>query len=283
MTARLFLALTLSGFLGLTGGPALGQQDDPPPRDDPEVQHVEPFQVFDNLYYVGAEWVAAWVLETDNGLIVFDSLYGELTDFIVDGIRELGMDPQDIRYVVVSHAHFDHIGGARRLQKDYGAVIMMTQEDWDMAAGEPEYRPYPEPAPGLVVTDGDTLSHAGERLTFYQTPGHTPGVLSTQFTVYDDGTPHTAFMFGGTGLNFSGVERTETYIESVERLQALSDVDVNIPNHAGSGQVFERHEQLRQRQPGEPHPFVDPEAFQAWLDELLVNAREKLEEERAAE
>ena len=61
-------------------------------NDDPEFQRVAPFQVFDNLYYVGAKWVSAWLLETDQGLILFDTLYGELTDLVIDGIRELGFD-----------------------------------------------------------------------------------------------------------------------------------------------------------------------------------------------
>ncbi|SVA71248.1 uncharacterized protein METZ01_LOCUS124102, partial [marine metagenome] len=71
-------------------------------QDNLEVQKVEPFQVFDNLYYVGAKWVAAWLLETEQGLILFDSLYGDLTDLVIDSIRDLGFDPDDVRYVVVT-------------------------------------------------------------------------------------------------------------------------------------------------------------------------------------
>jgi glyoxylase-like metal-dependent hydrolase (beta-lactamase superfamily II) len=101
-------------------------------QDNPEVQRVEPFQVFDNLYYVGAKWVAAWLLETDQGLILFDSLYGDLTDLVIDGIRELGFDPDDVRYIIITHAHYDHIGGARRFQEEFGSVVMMTEADWQM-------------------------------------------------------------------------------------------------------------------------------------------------------
>ena len=115
-----------------------------------------------------------------------------------------------------------------------------------------------------------------------QTPGHTPGVLSTRFTVYDNGYPHEAFLFGGAGLNFSGVERTEIYINSIERLMQMENIEVNIPNHPDSGEIFERYEILQDRQDGDLHPFVDPESWDAWLDILMRNALGKLEREREA-
>jgi len=248
--------------------------------DDPEQQRVTPFKVFDNLYYVGAKWVSAWLLESDQGLILFGSLYGELTDIVVDGIRELGFDPNDIRYLIVSHAHYDHIGGARRFQEEFGAVVMMTEADWNMTDEPAVYQEYPKPIRHLSVSDGSTLNLGRTRLRFIQTPGHTPGVLSTRFTVYDNGYPHDAFLFGGVGLNFSGVERTEMYINSIQRLMQLEEIEVNIPNHPESGEVFERYEMLKDRRDGDPHPFVDPESWSGWLEILMLNARAKLERER---
>ncbi len=251
-------------------------------NDDPEFQRVAPFQVFDNLYYVGAKWVSAWLLETDQGLILFDTLYGELTDLVVEGIRELGFDPDDIRYVVVTHAHYDHIGGAKRMQDEFGAVVLMTEQDWAMVEEDPVFQEYPKPRRHLMVTDNGTVNLGRTGLRFIKTPGHTVGVASTRFTVYDGGFPFQAFMFGGVGLNFEGVERTEMYINSVKRLQQMGDIEVNIPNHPASGDVFARYELLKQRQEGQPHPFIDPEGYTAWLDELLVAAEAKLVEEQAA-
>ncbi|HAJ77104.1 MAG TPA: hypothetical protein DCM64_11715 [Gammaproteobacteria bacterium] len=251
-------------------------------RDDPAVQRVAPFQVFDNLYYVGAKWVSAWLLVSDQGLILFDSLYGELTDLVIDGIRELGFDPDDVRYVIVTHAHYDHVGGARRFQEEFGSVVMMTEADWRMTTEPAIYQEYDRPIRHLSVVDGGTLNLGRTRLRFMVTPGHTPGVLSTRFTVYDRGYPHVAFMFGGVGLNFSGVERTESYINSVQRLQQLPDIEVNIPNHEGSGEVFERYEILSDRRDGDPHAFVDPESWNAWLEILLLNAESKLKNEQEA-
>ena len=276
-TIRLNLVCAFIAFFGFMSV----QAQEVSPLDDPKFQRVEPFQVFDNLYYVGAKWVSAWVLETDQGLILFDSLYGELTDIAIDGIRDLGMDPNDIRYLIVSHAHFDHIGGARRIQDEFGAVVLMTDEDWQMTDEPAIYREYPKPIRHLTATHGGTLNLGREKLNFMKTPGHTTGVLSTSFTVYDNGYPHAAVMFGGAGLNFDGVERTQMYLDSIAFLQSLEGVEVNIPNHQDSGEVFERLEKLALREKDAPHPFVDPEGWAQWLDELLAAAEEKMADEQA--
>ena len=278
---KLFTRLLILASLLLMFGVSLSAQE-LSDNDNPEIQRVEPFQVFDNLYYIGARWVASWLLVTDQGLIVFDAMYDGLTDIAIDGIRELGFDPNDIRYLIVTHAHYDHIGGARRFQDEFGAVVMMTEEDWQMTEEPPVYREYPKPIRHLSVANGSTLNLGRTGLRFMTTPGHTPGVLSTLFTVYDNGYPHNAFMFGGVGLNFSGVERTGLYIDTISRLQGLQDIEVNIPNHAQSFDIFERAAMLADRGEDDPHPFVDPEGWTAWLDILMKNAQDKLEDERAA-
>lgn len=270
--------LCLSVILGLFSGALAAQELSE--NDDPEIQRVAPFQVFDNLYYVGAKWVSAWLLVSDQGLILFDSLYGELTDLAIDGIRELGFDPNDVCYVIVTHAHYDHIGGARRFQDEFGSVVLMTAEDWQMTEEAPIYREYPKPIRHLDITNSGSLNLGRTNLEFFKTPGHTPGVASIRFTVYDNGYPHTAFMFGGAGLNFSGVKAATEYLNSVTNLQGMVGVEVNIPNHEFNGDVFARYELLKDRQDGDPHPFVDPESYQAWLAQLRGYAEEKLAEER---
>ncbi len=140
MSSRFSLLFSIFTLLCLFSLPGLAQE--PAERDDPELQ--EPFQVFDNLYYIGARWVSSWLLVTDQGLIVFDALYDELTDMAIDNIRQLGFDPDDIRYLIVSHAHFDHVGGARRFQEEFAAVTMMTEEHWQMTNEPAVYREYPD-------------------------------------------------------------------------------------------------------------------------------------------
>ncbi len=258
--------------------PAIAQET----NHDPEFQYVEPFQVFDNLYYIGGKWVSSWLLVGDQGLIVFDAMYEGLTDMAIQNIRDLGFDPNDIRYLIVSHAHYDHVGGALKFQQEFGAVTMMSEADWAMTEQPAVYREYPKPIRHLSVSDGSTLNLGRTRLQFMLTPGHTPGVLSTIFTVYDNGYPHEAFLFGGAGLNFEGVELAQAYVDSIRKMQQLQGIEVNIPNHPEQGEVFERYAMLADRQDGDPHPFVDPESWQAYLDLRLRLGQEKLEEEQAA-
>jgi metallo-beta-lactamase class B len=275
---KIYLALALS--LSLLAQSLFAQDDGD--LHDPEQQRVAPFQVFDNLYYIGAEWVSSWLLVTDQGLIVFDAMYDELTDLAIEGIRELGFDPNDVRYLIVSHAHYDHVGGALRFQQEFAAVTMMTEEDWAMTEQPPVFREYPKPIRHLSASDGATLNLGRTRLRFMKTPGHTPGVLSTIFTVYDNGYPHTAMLFGGDGINFTGVDRLQMYVDSIERMQTLPDIEVHVSSHPMAGEIFERRDRLAQRQDGDPHPFVDPESWDAHLELRLRQARQQLAQEQAA-
>ncbi len=257
--------------------------------NDPVAQRVEPFRIFDNLYYVGIDWVACYLLVTTDGLILVDALYGDFVDHAVDGIRALGFDPSDLRHVLVTHGHFDHAGGAAELQEVWGARVGMTEEDWELVESPPSDPRYEMDVPvhDLVIADGDTLQLGDTELRFYVTPGHTEGVLSMEFPVRDGGEEHRAFVFGGVGLNFEGVHRTNLYLDSVARIRRLAGeegnpIAVNLTNHAEQGRVFERRDRLAARTAGGPHPFVDPQGYLTWLDELQRRAEYKLVVEREA-
>ena len=201
------------------------------PREDPAIQHVEAFKIFDNLSFVGIEWVSAYVLETSEGLVLIDSLYEGHMDHLLNGMRKLGYDPADIKAVLCTHGHWDHLGGAAHIQELTGARVGMTDADWKMVeSGEVRGEvSIGDLKRDRVIQDGDTLTFGDTTIKCYVTPGHTLGVLSMEFTVYDNGKPHKAFIFGGVGLNFEGVERTEMYIASVKRVMAMQDIEVN-PN-----------------------------------------------------
>lgn len=252
--------------------------------EDASKQAVAPFKIFDNLYYVGIDWVAAYVLETSDGLILIDALYGKWAETIIPKIRALGLNPADIKYIIATHGHFDHAGGADLLQRLTGARVVMAEEDWAMAEAPADHPLFAFRAPGrdMIAKDGDVIELGDTQVALFKTPGHTEGVLTLRYQVRDGDETHMAITLGGVGLNFSGVERTEAYIASYNRLLSLQEgVAANLPNHEGMGRVFELRDALAARAPGAPHPFVNEAAFRATLETLIVNAEEKLAAEKA--
>jgi len=168
-------------------------------------------QAFSNLYYVGLQFVGAWVLNTGDGLIVFDSLFNEqqARDVLIAGIEQLGMRPTDIRHVIVTHGHADHYGGARYLQTEYGATVWLSRIDWDEMEAHREDDPpavfaslWPDELPkrdGVAEDDG-TLELGGAVIRFVLTPGHTPGTLSAVVPVDDGGVQRHVTIWGGTAM-----------------------------------------------------------------------------------
>jgi len=247
-------------------------------------QAVKPFKIFDNVYYVGIDWVAAYLIDTGEGLILIDSLYGSWLQPLINNITTLGFNPADVKYVINTHGHFDHAGGSKYFQSQYNAKIVMSEEDWALAEEKPELAMFYMPVPkrDIIAKDGDVINLGDTRITLYKTPGHTEGVLSLRYEVKDGDNSYTAMTLGGVGLNFSGVERTQSYIRSYERLQSIQQgVSVSLPNHAAMGNVFQRAQLLQQRAVGAAHPFVDAEAYRVRLASFLANARLKLVQEQA--
>ena len=272
---RTFLSLVIFSSIHLFCDAQYGQYD--------TAKTVPPFKIFDNLYYVGIDWVSSYILTTTEGLILIDALYGKYPIHILQAVQNLGFDPKQIKYILCTHAHYDHYEGADTLQKLTHARVGMTEPDWQMVEGKVKTGLESVRAHltrDLVIHDGDSLSLGNTTLKFYQTPGHTLGVLSISFPVRDGHNIYKAFVFGGAGQNFSGVLQTEMYIRSIDRILSMKDIAVNISNHPSLGKIFERAELLKQRRPGEVNPFVAPEDFQIWLQELRRQAENKLTEEK---
>ena len=278
-----------------TAGPAPGESLSQSYRgsqsNNVAYQKVAPFKVFDNLYYVGPGSVAVWLIPTTDGLILIDSTQEPLVDHVIDGIRKVGFDPKNIKYILISHGHLDHFGGAAKVQAASGARVGMLAEDWDameMAARPTANRPTALPIPkrDLVLKEGDSLTLGTTTLKLYKMPGHTPGSLSAEFTVFDNGRPHKAFMFGGPGPR-GGVGGAEQFLESANRLATMPGVEVSVANHSWlndfhypNGGVFERALKLAQRKPGDPHPFVDPASWNQWARQVQEGAGKNLQDEK---
>jgi metallo-beta-lactamase class B len=233
----------------------------PPP---PSEWHVDPVKVFDNLYFLGQSEYTAWAVTTSAGIIVIDPLFEySVEDEVVNGLTKLGLDPRQIKYVLVSHGHRDHVGGAQLLQQRFGAHVVMSAADWDLVLGSKQS--YPTPKRDMVAADGQKLTLGDTSITMYFTPGHTPGTISSLIPVKDQGRPHLAALWGGTGFNFTITPDHakpywfETYARSASHFAeavAKSDADVHIANHPNQDGATAKLAALAGRKPGAPHPFV---------------------------
>ena len=214
--------------------PTVAPANAPAPPDPPrERWHAEPQKVFDNLYFVGMTEFASWAVTTTDGIIVIDPLFDySVEDEVVGGLRKLGFDPADIRYVLISHGHLDHAGGAKLLQQRFGARLLMSAADWDLVERD---NPRWKPARDLVITDGQKLTLGNTTLTMYLTPGHTNGTVSTLIPLTDHGEKHVAALWGGTLFNFApDAARFKAYADSASRMRTLAasaGADVLLSNH----------------------------------------------------
>jgi hypothetical protein len=188
-----------------------------PPRD---AWYAEGGQVFDNLYMLTTKVNSAWAVKTSAGIILIDTLYGYAAqDEIVDGLKKVGLDPDDIKYIVVSHAHGDHDGSVKFLQDIYHPHVILSPKDWDLAARQTN--PYSH---DMDATDGQQLTLGDTTITIYITPGHTGGSLSFLVPVKDHGVPHLAMEWGGTALSAStSKEMLQSYISNAGRLLDIAD------------------------------------------------------------
>ena len=278
----------ISLFLGLTLWLQAASSQPPPARlsarNDLSVMARDPFQIFDNLYFVGIGEVGSYVIETSDGLILLDTLWDldGYTEYLLGNIREVGLDPMDIKYVLILQGHRDHYGGAPALQEIIDAQFGTAEEDQKMIAADfGQYAPRID----FFIEEGDSLTLGDTTLDFELTPGHTPGTTSIRLSVFDNGTEHLAYLHGGPALRSDDPEVGRVFIEDLERIKQIPGIEVQISNHfdihaSGAPDLFGRAELLANRQPGEPHPWVDPDHFQRWLDELIAIARQEMAEAR---
>jgi metallo-beta-lactamase class B len=256
-----------------------------PLRNAPaDKQQKTPFKVFDNVYYVGLQTVAAYIVTTSDGLVLLDAAYAYTTDQLLDNVRALGFDPKKIKYIIISHAHGDHFAGAGAIAQTSGAKVVMSALDW----GVTEQTQARNPAANgihlnrdIVAEDGGSLKVGDTAFKFYVTPGHTPGALTVEFQAKDGARSYRSLSPGGLGFNF-GPEWTEPYLKSYARLKELGPWETVLPNHAymGPRDLFEIEKDLGKRG-NSPHPAVyGPEKINVWLDGIVKAASEKLAYEK---
>jgi metallo-beta-lactamase class B len=232
----------------------------PGPAPTRDTWFIESAKVFDNLYFVGSKIQSSWALTSSEGIILIDTLWTyNSEEEIVGGLKKLGFDPAKVKYVIISHAHFDHVGGAKLMQDRYGSRIVMGGPDWDSIEKSVNGYPGGKPKRDIVADDGQKITLGDTAVTIIATPGHTPGTLSMIFTVKDNGKPLTVAYSGGTAFNFpSTVANFDTYIRSQNKMAAAAasaNATILMSNHSEFDSATTKIRMLASRKPGEPHPF----------------------------
>jgi metallo-beta-lactamase class B len=257
--------------------------------------YAPPARVFDNLYFVGGKIHSAWALTTSAGIILIDTIFPYNSDeLIAGGLKKLGLDPAQIKYVIISHAHGDHIGGAQMLQERYGARVVMGGPDWDLVEKYPNRYKTMAPKRDIVAKDGMEITLGGATVVLWETPGHTPGTLSYTFTVFDGGKPVQVVYSGGTAFNFvnntpdPGIRNFQTYIDSQRHIAAQAastGATVLLSNHSEFDNAVNKNRMLAGRGDG-PHPYdLGKDAVQRYFQVMQNCARAaqlRLEQQAAA-
>ena len=229
----------------------------PPPR---AAWYAEPAKVADNFYFIGTKVHNAWALVGSDGIIVIEALFDYASpDEVGDGFRKLGLDVNKVKYIVLSHAHGDHDGGARYLQdKMPKARVVYGAPDWDAVEKTPN-RPGGIPKRDLDGTDGMRLSVGDASVQIVTMPGHTAGTLSYLFEIKDQGKPLRVAYVGGTAIPFdANAAYYDTYLASSKKMaKAAADfgATVLLSNHTEFDNGYYKAETAASRKAGEANPF----------------------------
>ena len=260
----------------------------------PSDAYVHPFQIINNLYYVGDKRVCAHLIDTGEGLILFDAGYQHTIHLLIQSIFELGFNPKDIKYLILSHGHFDHFGACNEFRALYKCETYMSKPDCEMLRQRPEASLIsfsPDPYASLPVidhefSDGEIIQLGNTAIKCVLSPGHSPGTSSFFFDVIDSGKKYKIGYFGGTGfltlykdyLIKYGIDLSLRYefIKTIEKLRKIK-VDIMLGNHPSHNFTLEKRSKMLDKP--EKNPFIDPNEWNEYLDQLDEQYRAFLEKD----
>lgn len=260
---------------------------------DVNESYMKPFRVAGNLYFVGTRPASAHLIDTGDGLILLDAGYQQTLYLVMDGIRQMGFSPYDIRLILLTHGHIDHLGGAKALSELTGARTAIGAQDEDYANGKRDLTfarelgmVYDAPfQPDILLRDGEVLEMGRTRIRCIHTPGHTEGTMSFLFNVQAFGREVTAGTHGGIGINTMSkrfltshglpLSLRSDFKKGLDRLRS-ERVELFIPNHQDQWDTLGRYRRLTA---GEEKAFVDDAAWPRYLDMAEERLNRLLEDE----
>lgn len=252
----------------------------------------EPFRLIGNIYYVGTDGIAVYVIKTSQGLILMDTALPQSTGLIKDNIAKLGFKLADIKYILNSHAHFDHTGGFAEIKNETGAQLIAGERDKPLLEGG--YYPgdekdtelgFPPVKVDRAVKDGDKVTLGDAILTAHSMPGHSPGCTSWEMTVKDGNQDRDVLFFcsGTVALNkligqptYPGI--VDDYRATFAKAKAMKP-DVLLGPHP---EVYSMQAKRAQMKDGAPNPFVKPGELATYVAGLERDFDKQLAKQTAA-
>jgi metallo-beta-lactamase class B len=255
--------------------------------DDPL---ITPTKIFDNVYAIGRTSTVVYAITTSAGIVLIDSGYADQTgSVLLPGMKALGLDPANVRYVLLGHGHGDHFGGAPYFQ-DRGARVVSSEPDWKLMETPPAARgggPAPAgpraPKRDIVAMEGQAITVGDVAFTPVAIPGHTPGALGYMFPVRDGNRTYMAGLFGGSILTpgrvtDAGLVQYASSVEHFAEVARKMNVEVELQNHPLYDGFETKLGRMAFRRGGQPHPFVvGTESYQRFLTVMAECTRAQSE------
>src|SRR5436190_2812423 len=256
----------------------------------PYSQPEEAFRLIGNIYYVGAKNIASYLIVTPQGDILVDTGTTEMTPVITANVEKLGFKLRDIKIMLSSHAHFDHIGGHAAMKKLTGAQVMAIKQDADALEAGKDLSPLGDEGwtpvkVDRVLRDGDTVALGGTTLKAVWAPGHTPGCTVWTTSVGDAGKTYSVAIFGcggpNGGVKLVGNQLFPTLVDDTHatfrKLKTLKP-DIYVTGHP---QMLFAGKIERMKANERPHPLLDTGSV-AWT-KMLDDAQAAFDKRVAAE
>lgn len=239
-----------------------------------------PHKVAGNLYYVGSNMLAAYLITSDQGHVLINACYKETVPMIRTSVEKLGFRFQDIKILLNSHAHNDHCAGSAEVRRLTGCRVMVMKGDAELiqAGGKGDFH-YDEPRyhyeacpVDRVLSDGDHVRLGGNDLVAHSTPGHTRGCTTWTMQAQDGGKTLNVVIIGSPNVNpgyrlvnnAAYPEITKDYQKCFRVLKSLP-VDLFLGAHGAYYDLPAKHARLLQKP--EQNPFVDPEGYRRYVAE----------------
>jgi metallo-beta-lactamase class B len=235
-----------------------------------------PHKIIGNLYYVGTEALGSYLISTPQGLILINSDYERTVPVIKGSVEKLGFKFTDVKILLGSHAHGDHMEGDALIKELTGAQLMAMSEDIPALQQMriPSGKPHPE---YKVLHDGEEVTLGGTTLVAHLTPGHTRGCTTWTAKIQEGGKSYDVLIIGSVGVN-NGTRLVadgkpnavaEEYQRSFRILRSLK-ADVPLGSHPAMYGLAEKYPKLGKG----PNPFIDPQGYKTEIDiqETAFNA-----------